>query len=115
MPIIHALTIPVPTQNSAKNRLALEMFAPPPKPPKSTRCADNQDEAGIDEAEKQRIEERDARFEDIKGNCRDCGEEFFWTAGEQGFYEDKGFKEGPKSCVDRRRKAKKLARMANNA
>ena len=117
IPIIRALTIPVPTQsNSAKKRLALEMFAPALKPVKSSRCEDPS-EAETDEAEKKRIEERDAKFEDIKGICRDCGEEFLWTAGEQGFkfYEDKGFKEGPKSCLDCRRKAKKLARLADNA
>ena len=67
------------------------------------------------DAEKKRIEERDAKFEDIKGICRDCNSEFTWTAGEQGFYEDKGFSEGPKSCLDCRRKAKKLARQAEAA
>ena len=63
MSIIRALTIPpsLPTQpNSANKRLALEMFAPPPKPPKLTRRADNQDKDEIDEAEKKRIEEQDA-------------------------------------------------------
>ena len=40
---------------------------------------------------------------------------FFWTAGEQGSYEDKGFNEGPKSCLGCGWKAKKLARMAEPA
>ena len=115
IPIIRALTMPVPTpSNSAKKRLALEMHAPNPKPIKSPRRED-QSESEIDEAEKKRIEERDAKFEDIKGICRDCNGEFTWTAGEQGFYEDKGFSEGPKSCLDCRRKAKKLARQAEAA
>jgi len=115
VPIIRALTMPVPTpSNSAKKRLALEMHAPNPKPTKSPRRED-QTESEIDEAEKARIEERDAKFEDIKGICRDCNSEFTWTAGEQGFYEDKGFSEGPKSCLDCRRKAKKLNRQAEAA
>ena len=115
IPIIRALTMPVPTpSNSAKKRLALEMHAPNPKPIKSPRRED-QPESEIDEAERKRIEERDAKFEDIKGICRDCNSEFLWTAGEQGFYEDKGFSEGPKSCLDCRRKAKKLVRQAEAA
>ena len=115
VPIIRALTMPVPTpSNSAKKRLALEMHAPNPKPIKSPRRED-QPESEIDEAERTRIEERDAKFEDITGICRDCNSEFTWTAGEQGFYEDKGFSEGPKSCLDCRRKAKKLARQAEAA
>ena len=69
IPIIRALTMPVPTpSNSAKKRLALEMLAPNPKPAKSPRRED-QTESEIDEAEKKRIEERDAKFEDIKGIC----------------------------------------------
>ena len=64
---------------------------------------------------RKRIEEQDAKFEDIKGICRDCNSEFLWAAGEQGFYEDKGFSEGPKSCLDCRRKAKNLARQAEAA
>ena len=84
------------------------MFVPPPKPAKVARQTEDQDEAEADEAEKKRIAERGAKFEDIKGNCRDCGEEFVWSAGEQGFYEDKGFTDGLKSCLPCRRKAKKL-------
>ena len=90
------------------------MLAPNPKPVKSPRRED-QSESEIDEAEKKRIEERDAKFEDINGICRDCNSEFIWTAGEQGFYEDKGFKKGPKSCLDWCHKAKKLARQADAA
>jgi len=29
--------------------------------------------------------------------CQDCGQEFVWTLGEQGFYEEKGLKE-PVRC-----------------
>jgi CxxC-x17-CxxC domain-containing protein len=30
--------------------------------------------------------------------CADCGSEFTFTAGEQSFYADKGFKNEPKRC-----------------
>jgi CxxC-x17-CxxC domain-containing protein len=30
--------------------------------------------------------------------CKDCGQEFIFTAGEQEFYEQQGFKNEPKSC-----------------
>lgn len=30
--------------------------------------------------------------------CMDCGEEFVFTAGEQLFYADKGFRNEPKRC-----------------
>jgi CxxC-x17-CxxC domain-containing protein len=31
-------------------------------------------------------------------NCIDCGSEFVFTAGEQEFFADKGFKNDPKHC-----------------
>lgn len=30
--------------------------------------------------------------------CKDCGEEFIWTVGEQKFFKDKGFKNKPARC-----------------
>jgi len=30
--------------------------------------------------------------------CRDCGEEFVFTAGEQSFYKDRGFQHEPTRC-----------------
>ena len=30
--------------------------------------------------------------------CKDCGNEFVFTAGEQAFYREKGFQNKPKSC-----------------
>lgn len=30
--------------------------------------------------------------------CRDCGEEFVFTAGEQGFYKERGFEHEPTRC-----------------
>ena len=32
--------------------------------------------------------------------CRDCGEDFTFTAGEQEFYEEKGFQNEPARCKD---------------
>jgi CxxC-x17-CxxC domain-containing protein len=37
--------------------------------------------------------------------CRDCGKEFVWTAGEQEFYNQKGFG-APQRCKDCRAKRK---------
>lgn len=41
--------------------------------------------------------------------CRDCGNEFIFTAGEQEFYSQKGFLNDPVRCPDCRR-ARKQAR-----
>jgi len=30
--------------------------------------------------------------------CKDCGEEFVWTVGEQKFFREKGFKNKPSRC-----------------
>ena len=38
--------------------------------------------------------------------CRDCGNEFVFTAGEQEFYAQKGFTNQPSRCPDCRRAAK---------
>ncbi|MEO0087775.1 MAG: zinc-ribbon domain containing protein [candidate division WOR-3 bacterium] len=37
-------------------------------------------------------------FSDQKLKCRDCGAEFVWTAGEQDFYQKKGFDNPPSRC-----------------
>ena len=37
-------------------------------------------------------------YEDKILNCRDCETEFTWTAGEQGFYAEKGFTNPPGRC-----------------
>jgi CxxC-x17-CxxC domain-containing protein len=37
-------------------------------------------------------------FADRQLTCLDCGQPFTFTAGEQEFYERKGFKEEPKRC-----------------
>lgn len=38
--------------------------------------------------------------------CKSCGEEFVFTAGEQQFYEDKGFENEPARCSTCRRERK---------
>jgi hypothetical protein len=38
--------------------------------------------------------------------CKDCGNEFVFTAGEQEFYKEKGFDNEPTRCVDCRRARK---------
>ena len=37
-------------------------------------------------------------YEDKKLICKDCGEEFVFTAGEQEFYAEKGFQNEPQRC-----------------
>jgi CxxC-x17-CxxC domain-containing protein len=51
-------------------------------------------------------------FQDRPIECIDCKNEFIFTAGEQEFYERKGFKEVPKRCKPCReaRKAKRMDR-----
>ncbi len=47
--------------------------------------------------------------EDIKIVCKDCGEEFLFTVGEQEFYAEKGFDHQPvrcKACRDKRKAEK---------
>ena len=45
-------------------------------------------------------------MEDRKIVCKDCGEEFIFTVGEQEFYKEKGFENDPVRCHSCR-KAKK--------
>ena len=45
--------------------------------------------------------------------CKECGNEFVFTAGEQAFYKEKGFQNKPKSCKacrDARKNADKAPR-----
>jgi CxxC-x17-CxxC domain-containing protein len=39
-------------------------------------------------------------FEDKTLVCKDCGKEFVFTAGEQEFYESKGFVNEPQRCKE---------------
>ena len=39
-------------------------------------------------------------FQDQTLTCRDCGNQFVWTADEQAFYQSKGFENAPVRCPD---------------
>lgn len=49
-------------------------------------------------------------FEDKTLNCKDCGQEFVFTAGEQEFYDSKGFVNEPQRCKECRVSRKNAAR-----
>lgn len=49
-------------------------------------------------------------FEDKTLTCKDCGNDFVFTAGEQEFYAEKGFVNEPQRCKDCRGKRKAAAR-----
>ena len=40
-------------------------------------------------------------MQDIELKCRDCGETFTFTAGEQEFYQQKGFTNQPTRCPEK--------------
>lgn len=46
--------------------------------------------------------------------CKDCGEEFIFTVGEQEFYEEKGFTNEPVRCKACRDKKKSERNSRNN-
>jgi len=43
-------------------------------------------------------------MQDITIVCKDCGQEFTWTVGEQNFYKEKGLENRPVRCKDCRNK-----------
>ena len=45
-------------------------------------------------------------FQDKTLTCEDCGKDFTFTAGEQEFYQEKGFDNEPRRCSDCRDKRK---------
>lgn len=47
-----------------------------------------------------------ANFSDQTMTCRDCGQPFTWTAGEQEFYQTKGFANPPSRCPNCRQAKK---------
>lgn len=51
-------------------------------------------------------------MEDITLVCKDCGQEFVFTTGEQEFYKAQGFENQPVRCPSCR-KARKQARYRN--
>ena len=46
--------------------------------------------------------------------CAECGQEFVFTAGEQIFFADKGFKNEPKRCKDCKSKRSQAPGQGNN-
>lgn len=53
-------------------------------------------------------------MEDKIIECRDCGNEFVFTVGEQEFYQEKGFTNDPVRCKDCRQKRKQERNDYNN-
>lgn len=49
-------------------------------------------------------------FEDKSLTCKECGNEFIFTAGEQEFYAEKGFENLPARCPECRRRRKNESR-----
>lgn len=49
-------------------------------------------------------------FEDKTLTCRECGQEFVFTAGEQEFYAEKGFENEPGRCPECRAARKQNSR-----
>lgn len=45
-------------------------------------------------------------FEDITLKCKECGQDFVFTAGEQEFYAEKGFQNQPQRCRECRQARK---------
>ena len=41
-------------------------------------------------------------FQDKTLVCKDCGQEFIWTAGEQEFYASRGLQNAPTRCANDR-------------
>lgn len=57
-------------------------------------------------------------YEDKTLQCKDCGQDFVFTAGEQEFYEEKGFRNPParcKDCRDAKKRAMSAAREMHTA
>jgi len=54
-------------------------------------------------------------FADKTLTCRECGNAFVWSAGEQEFYQQKGLTHEPQRCPDCRQKAKAERRAARAA
>ena len=49
-------------------------------------------------------------FQDKTLTCKECGNEFVFTAGEQEIYAEKGFQNEPQRCKDCRAKRKNAGR-----
>ena len=53
-------------------------------------------------------------FEDKSLQCSDCGTTFTFSAGEQEFFQSKGFTNEPKRCPQCRRTRKQQSRSSSN-
>ena len=53
-------------------------------------------------------------FVDKKLKCKDCSQEFVFTAGEQAFYQEKGFQNEPTRCRDCREARKRERNMGRS-
>ena len=53
-------------------------------------------------------------YEDKTLVCKECGNEFVFTAGEQEFYAEKGFNNEPKRCKPCREKRKQEKKRISN-
>lgn len=53
-------------------------------------------------------------YSDKTLSCRDCGNDFIFSAGEQEFYAEKGFENEPLRCPDCRAARKQNRRPNNN-
>ena len=49
-------------------------------------------------------------YQDITLKCKDCGQEFVFTAGDQEFYASKGYENQPRRCRDCRNAKKNAAK-----
>ena len=54
-------------------------------------------------------------YQDKTLTCKDCGNEFVFTAGEQEFYAEKGFQNEPTRCKDCRTAKKNSRRELHSA
>lgn len=54
-------------------------------------------------------------FEDKTLTCKECGEDFVFTAGEQEFYQEKGFENTPSRCPSCRAARKQRVQRSNNS
>ena len=50
------------------------------------------------------------KMQDQTLTCKDCGKQYVWTAGEQEFYQQKGFTNPPSRCPDCRKLKKQQMR-----
>jgi CxxC-x17-CxxC domain-containing protein len=54
------------------------------------------------------------QYQDRVMTCRDCGQEFIWTAGEQQFYASKGLENPPGRCPSCRAAARAARQSAGS-